>query len=333
MKIRRIAPALLAIAISGYGLYNIAGNDVKAIIDDYKEKFSVESDVDTVVDNLNTSSSLSAQAYDEEPFVPRDEEEVVVEEEPVVIYPEYKDTYLLDHGYEFKSLDFIKYNDENSDIIGYITIPGTEIDYKVYQSEPGTDPAEDPYLHADAEGNVSVMGSNGRWQKLYSEISVNSNVDLSLGDDSSTVQTSTIDFFGHNQRNGKMFTDLMKFKNQSFLDNHPYGVYYTEDGSVYALEIVGGYLTSGDSLEHIHVDNLNDQATFDAFNQYLEENAKVRSDVNLELGDKIVVLSTCSYEHENYRYVVVCKAVKQYRTIEEYEADQTLNEENKTLIR
>ena len=49
MKIRRIAPALLAIAISGYGLYNVAGEDVKAIFNDYKEKFSMESDIDTFV--------------------------------------------------------------------------------------------------------------------------------------------------------------------------------------------------------------------------------------------------------------------------------------------
>ncbi len=309
MKIRRIAPALLAIAISGYGLYNVAGEDVKAIINDYKEKLSVESDIDTVVEEPTKPIDS---------IVPSTEEQEVVVPEIVSVYDEKKDTYLIDQGYEFKNLDFVKYNEDNSDVVGYISFPGTVIDYKVYQSESGTDPAEDYYLHNDSEGNESVMGSNGRWKSLYSEIYINSNVDLSLGDNSESVQTSTIDFYGHNQHNGKMFTDLMKYKDQSFLDKHPYGVYYTEDGSVYALEIVGGYLTSGESLEHIHVDNINEQSKLDEFKNYLNDNAKVRSNVELELGDKIVCLSTCSYEYENYRYVLVCKAVKQFKSQDEY---------------
>ena len=308
MKIRRIAPALLAIAISGYGLYNVAGEDVKAIFNDYKEKFSMESDIDTFVteDKPEVIDTI-------------DIPEVTTEKEPEIVnvYDEEKSTYLINQGYEFKSLDFVKYNEENPEVVGYISFPGTAIDYKVYQSAPGTDPVEDYYLHNDSEGNESVMGSNGNWKSLYSEIYVNSNVDLSLGDNSESVQTSTIDIFGHNQHNGKMFTDLMKYKDQSFLDKHPYGVYYTEDGSVYALEIVGGYLTPG-VLDHIHVDNINEQSKFDEFKKFLNDNAKVRSNVELELGDKIVCLSTCSYEHDNYRYVVVCKAVKQFRSEEEY---------------
>ena len=309
MKIRRIAPALLAIAISGYGLYNVAGEDVKAIFNDYKEKFSMESDIDTVVteDKPEIIDTI-------------DIPEVVTEKEPEIVnvYDEQKSTYLINQGYEFKSLDFVKYNEENPEVVGYISFPGTAIDYKVYQSAPGTEPAEDYYLHNDSEGHQSVMGSNGKWKSLYSEIYINSNVDLSLGDNTDSVQTSTIDIFGHNQHNGKMFTDLMKYKDQSFLNSHPYGVYYAEDGSVYALEVVGGYLTSGETLEHIHVDNINEQYKLDEFMNYLNENAKVRSDVEVELGDKIVCLSTCSYEHENYRYVVVCKAVKQFRSEEEY---------------
>ena len=232
------------------------------------------------------------------------EEKVI--EEPVqeeVIYDEYTDSYLLDNGYEFKEVDANQYNTENSDYVGYIDIPGTTIDYPVYQRE--NDETNDYYLHRNSEGKTNAEGS----------IYVDTKVDLSLGDDSSTIQNRTIPIFGHNMgdwRRVKMFNNLKYFKDQSFVDEHPYGVYYSEDGSVYALEIVAGYLTSGETDENILVYNLDNEANFNIYKQFIEENAKIKTDVELEYGDKIVNLVTCSYEKDNYRFVLTCKAVKQY---------------------
>ena len=234
-----------------------------------------------------------------------EEETVEIVEEPVeeVIYDEYTDSYLLDNGYEFKEVDANQYNTENSDYVGYIDIPGTTIDYPVYQRE--NDETNDYYLHRNSEGNKTAEGS----------IYVDTKVDLSLGDDSSTIQNRTIPIYGHNMgdwRRVKMFNNLKYFKDQSFVDEHPYGVYYSEDGSVYALEVVAGYLTSGETDENFLVYNMDNEANFNIYKQFIEENAKVKTDVELEYGDKIVNLVTCSYEKDNYRFVLVCKAVKQY---------------------
>ena len=268
------------------------------------------------------SEEISIVTPTEEEIVEATQEETVTvteeaseeKEEPVeVIYPEYQDTYLLDQGYEFKDLDFDAFNEINSDVIGYVEIPDTEVSYKVYQRENDVD--NDYYLHRDENGNKSSEGS----------IYLDSRVDTSLGDDSSTIQNTTLPIFGHHMgawRQEKMFRDVDSFKNQSYMDSHPYGVYYSEDGSVYALEVVAGFIKCGGYDDNVMVYNLDDINTFNEYVEYINNNALAKSGVSLEYGDKIVNLVTCSYDHKykkdkevdhsEDRFVLVCKAVKQY---------------------
>jgi SrtB family sortase len=262
----------------------------------------------TVVENDSLhSTDYASNSSSESSSVVNETESNVTEEpvEEVVIYDEYTDSYLLEQGYEFKDIDVEAYNAENSDYVGYIDVPGTSMDYPVYQRE--NDETNDYYLHRDRKGKDYYEG----------EIYLDTRVDLSLGDDSSTMQNTTIPIFGHamaDWRPDPKFNNLKFFKQQSFLDNHPYGVYYNEDGSVYALEIVAGYITNGVTDENFMIYNLDNEANFNIYKNYINENALVKSDVDLQYGDKIVNLVTCSYEsgYDSPKFVVVCKAVKQY---------------------
>ncbi len=242
----------------------------------------------------------------------------VVEEpvQEVVIYDEYTDTYLLDHGYEFRDIDANAYNEENSDYVGYLDVPGTSMDYPVYQRVD--DPTNDYYLHRNREEKKYYEG----------ELFVHTSADLSLGDDSSTIQNTTIPIHGHamaDWRKDKKFNNLKYYREQSFLDEHPYGVYYSEDGSVYALEVVCAYVTEGVNDGNFMIYNLDNIANFNQYVDYINDEAIVRSDVNLEYGDKIVNLVACARDqgYEEPKLVVVCKAVKQYTN----EAEAT-NENN-----
>ena len=78
--------------------------------------------------------------------------------------------------------------------------------------------------------------------------------------------------------------------------------------------IVAGYITNGVTDENFMIYNLDNEANFNIYKNYIYENALVKSDVDLQYGDKIVNLVTCSYEsgYDSPKFVVVCKAVKQY---------------------
>jgi hypothetical protein len=99
-------------------------------------------------------------------------------------------------------------------------------------------------------------------RKIISEIStkkkINDEVNSQLSNENeedgrekaygfSISATQLENIMGRYKERGSDFRDLKYFRNQSFLDEHQYGAYYSEDGSVYALEIVGSYITDGET--------------------------------------------------------------------------------------
>ena len=313
-----LTPSILAIAIGGYTIYSYGGDIIKSTFESEivnSGYATVKEYVDDEIESRNPAVTYAAdvkpegnentgeanEAEMEEPI----EEEVTPE--PVIL-PEEQDSYLLDNGYQFLDIDFEGLNEKNTDVVGYIQIPNTKINYPVVQGEDN-----EYYLHHGLDKGELYAGS----------IYVDNEVDLSLGDTSETVQNRTISIFGHNMKNKTMFGDLVKFKNQSFLDENPYGVYYSEDGSVYAMEIVGTYITSGNTDEFLRIRNLDDINVLEEFKSFINENAVTRTDVDINLGDKVGILTTCTYEYSNARYAVVVVFKKQYLSLEEKSASLT----------
>lgn len=109
-------------------------------------------------------------------------------------------------------------------------------------------------------------------------------------------------------KNGTMFSGLDLYKKQAFYDEHPIYQLHTLQADL-TIEIFAGY-----------VDNLQDDAwrvTFadDAdFSAWLEERIEkslIQCDLTPTGNDRIVTLSTCSYEFDNARFVllgVICDA-------------------------
>ena len=219
-----------------------------------------------------------------------------VDPEPV-IYPEETSSELLDSGYEFLDIDFDSLKEQCEDVVGWIEIPGTKVNYVVVQ---GGD--NDYYLHHDINGGNSSNGT----------IFIDSRVDLNLGDDSSSVQYSPIGFYGHHMRSGKMFKTVCNYKQQSYLDNHPFAVYYSPEG-VYKLDFFADQYVAGDSDEGLFTNQLYDESQFDDFINNIISNSKISNpDVEVEYGDKVGYLVTCTYEQDNLRYALWYKASKQY---------------------
>ncbi len=106
--------------------------------------------------------------------------------------------------------------------------------------------------------------------------------------------------YGHHMKNGSMFASLCYYKNPNYYYDHPYMFLYTNQGN-YRLELVAGF-----PCPH------NDEVfttlfTSDQLSRFISRSTF--STAVTDLSGDYVTLVTCSYEADNYRYVVVAKKV------------------------
>ena len=112
--------------------------------------------------------------------------------------------------------------------------------------------------------------------------------------------------YGHNMKNGSMFASLMDYKSQEFYEEHPYMWVYTGEG-VYQMELLLGFVTE-DVSEAFRL-----YETEEELHAYLNEAARkstFRSGTDLNTVDRVVTLSTCSYEYDTARYVVIGRLIR-----------------------
>lgn len=240
------------------------------------------------------------------------EEEEIIEEEPEpVIYPEYTSSELLDSGYEFLDIDFDGLKAQNPDVVGWIQVPGTKINYPVVQGSGPDNDDPDYYLHHDLNGNTSSYGA----------IYIDPCIDLGLGDNSSTVQISPIGIYGHHMKANRsewMFRELCNYYQVAgYLDTHPYAIYYNEDGAYKLTFFADTKLVKKEgedtvSNEGVFTNQLFDESSYVDFVNGILNNSTLNTDIVPTYGDKIGYLSTCAYSSDCERYVLWYKAEKQY---------------------
>jgi len=181
------------------------------------------------------------------------------------------------------SIDFDALLNKNQDVIGWLYCPNTIINYPVVQ---GND--NDYYLRRYVNGKYLVTGT------LFADYRNNT-----LGEDSNYI------IYGHNMKNGTMFSMLTKYKEQAYYNKHPVMYYLTPDKN-YKLELFAGLVIKRDDKIY----SLN-QSAEDFTNLLKEYRAKSTFKSNIELNDDdtIVTLSTCSYEFDNARYIVIGRLI------------------------
>ena len=107
--------------------------------------------------------------------------------------------------------------------------------------------------------------------------------------------------YGHNMKNESMFGSLPKYCEQAYYDKHPNIWLFTPEKD-YCIEVVSGFVTPADSAIYTF------HSSVDAMRQTLAD-AAAHSDfisaANLDDAEHMVVLSTCAYDYEDARYVLV----------------------------
>ncbi len=190
-------------------------------------------------------------------------------------------------------LKFSKLVSYNVDIKGWLKIPDTKIDYPVLKSFYGSD----FYLYRDIEGNSDKNGC------LY--LDYNSEI---------KPASKNIVIHGHNmETTGMMFSQLPKYRDINFYKEHPLitfdTIYKEAQWKVIALLRVSGQIASNGGFNYM-------QGTFESDEEFLDFLYQIESrslyhcPVDVNENDRLLMLSTCTYEVNNYRTVVVARKVR-----------------------
>lgn len=182
------------------------------------------------------------------------------------------------------SMDFTPLKKINNEVVGWIRAEGTNIDYPIVRTDNN-----DYYLNHLYDRTVNDHGAIFMDFRCMGDLS-----------DPNTV------IYGHHMGNGTMFATLREYRYQDFYDANPTMEIFTPEGD-YVLELICGTIEDGNN-EFVSFDFRSDEELLQYVDRFRAKST-FTSDVELQPGDRIVSLCTCSYEWINARYMVIGRLV------------------------
>ncbi len=202
---------------------------------------------------------------------------------------------------------------ENEDVVGYIRISNTNVDYPVVQYD-GEDLEEEGnayYLDKDLYGNYYEPGT------IFMDYRDNFEADESK-------QSENIVLYGHNMLSGAMFADLHKYRqDESFYDENPI-IEFSSNYRDYQYVIFGYLVTSGDmgessygeNFDYWNLEELDTESDFNDYIRIVNERTFGSPDVDVAYGDKLLTLSTCWMDEDNSRMLLVARRLRDHETVD-----------------
>ena len=177
------------------------------------------------------------------------------------------------------NINFAAMKSQCPDVVGWLYCADTPINYPVVQSGDN-----DYYLYRLMDGTENKNGT----------IFMDFRNDAEFGDWNHLI-------YGHNMKNGAMFGSLTDYMEQEFYERHPFWFLLTEEKN-YRIDLVGGYVTPDGSEAYALP---KDTAGRDALFQMASRSSVFDADVELMPDDRLITMSTCVYDYEDARFVLV----------------------------
>ena len=190
---------------------------------------------------------------------------------------------------EERKIDINKLYEENKDIVGWLKIDNTTINYPIMQN------INDPnyYLHRDFYKNYSSYGTP------YMAKQCNLNSD-------------NIVIYGHHMKNNKMFGELEKYKSKDFYNNHKI-ITFTTLEKEYSYEIFAVFKTTvytKNTFRYYENINFENKKMYDDFINICKDKSLYQTGIKIKDKEKLITLSTCEYSNKNSRLVIVARKIK-----------------------
>lgn len=189
--------------------------------------------------------------------------------------------------------DYVSLYNKNKDIIGWVKIKRTKIDYPVMQTK------KDPeyYLRRNYDKEYEISGTP-------------------FMDAASDVYTPTQNWliYGHNMHTGIMFHGLLNYSEKEFYDKHKqiqFDTIYLGQQATY--EVIAAFFTEIDTTGFRYFDyaGMTGEEQYEEYIQGIKNLSLYDTGVSAEYGEQLITLSTCSYHvpDKKGRFVVVAKIV------------------------
>ncbi len=221
-----------------------------------------------------------------------------------------RDDYTKNEDNQFSKFDILKA--QNSDIVGWITIPNTEVNNPVYQT---TD--NQYYVTHDMDKKNNSYGA------LF--------LDYRCKIDPKALTRNQI-IYGHNMRYGAMFGTLKEYRKLDFYKKNPIikfdSLYEQRTYKIFAMMIVNDSedTTFGYSYTAYRTDFTSDNDFLD-WVKHSRDRSLFDTPVDVTSEDEIIVLSTCCYDFDNARFVVLGRLVREGES-EEVKTDSAAKNED-----
>ena len=198
---------------------------------------------------------------------------------------------------------------QNNDLVGWVKVPDTKIDYPVMQTP------DDPefYLHNDFHKEYSASGT---------PFLDAASVVMPRADESGGTLSVTWNWliYGHNMKAGTMFADLQEYDDQEFWEGHPtftFDVYdpatgVTDNGEyeIFAVSRSKIRAEDSDAFAYYQYAGYTDEETFNEYVAGVKAESSYETGITPVYGDQLVTLSTCAYHTDEGRMYIVGRRVK-----------------------
>ena len=180
---------------------------------------------------------------------------------------------------------------ENSDIVGWLEIEGTNISYPVLQGEDNAYYMTHNYKKEKSKDGSLFLDKDYNWDKPSTNLLI----------------------YGHNNRGSKeMFVDLLNYKQESFYKEHK-NIRFTTSNEDAEYEIIGAFLSrvyykhEKDVFRYYFFIDANNKEEFDSYVGNCKKASLYETGVTAEYGDQLITLSTCEFSQTDGRFAVVAR--------------------------
>ena len=186
---------------------------------------------------------------------------------------------------------------ENSDLVGWIHIDDTRIDYPVMQTK------DDPEFYLRRSFRKEYQEAGTPFMDAYSDMDSSANWII----------------YGHHMHNGTMFYDLLKYDDDEFYEKHRFIQFDTitnngktvEEGTYEVVAVFRSkvFTEDEDVFKYYHYAGIYDEYSYDDYVRNVKALSIRDTGVIPVYDEQLITLSTCEHSQKDGRYVLVARKV------------------------
>lgn len=179
---------------------------------------------------------------------------------------------------------------KNGDIVGWIQVKGTEIDYPVMQTPKNPE----YYLHKNFKKEYDING-------------------LPFLDAKCDVEDehNNLMVYGHHMKSGMMFAHLLDYQSKDFYNKHKtvlFDTLYEErEYEVVAAFYSRIYKDNQDVFKYYNYPGSLSEKQFDTYVKNCKKLSQYDTGITPKYGEQLLTMVTCAYQAEEGRFVVVAR--------------------------